>query len=190
MACPQRLPRGNLLFISLSRWYKIKEQWKNINIEHFEHFEVSNTGKIRNSKTGKEISQWDNGKGYKVCTLKARPYEKKVYVHREVARAFLKNFREDLEVNHIDKNKSHNYLSNLEMMTIIENRKYSKPESIIGHIKAQGRTVCLYNLDGELFLECTGIYEMCREYKFNVSMVYKALKEGKTYKGYKFKYKE
>ena len=170
MACPQRLPRGNLLFISLSRWYKIKEQWKNINIEHFEHFEVSNTGKIRNSKTGKEISQWDNGKGYKVCTLKARPYEKKVYVHREVARAFLKNFREDLEVNHIDKNKSHNYLSNLEMMTIIENRKYSKQESIIGHIKAQGRTVCLYNLDGELFLECTGIYKMCREYKFNVSI--------------------
>ena len=76
------------------------------------------------------------------------------------------------------------------MMTIIENRKYSKPESIIGHIKAQGRTVCLYNLDGELFFECTGIYKMCREYKFNVSMVYKALKEGKTYKGYKFKYKE
>lgn len=73
---------------------------------------VSNYGRIKNSKNGVMRNGKDNGRGYISVTLKSNGIQKYVYIHREVARAFLSDFNENLQVNHIDKNKSHNYITN------------------------------------------------------------------------------
>lgn len=168
----------------------MKQEWRNLNIEHFEHFQVSNYGRVKNSITGNILSQGDNGRGYCNVTLKARPYETKKYIHRLVAMAFLPDFDEKLQVNHIDKNKKNNHVSNLEMVTDSENKKWSKKEYIEGHLKTQGKILQVFDLDDNLLFEEFGVYKACRKHGFDVSSVYKVINgKNKHHKGYKFKIK-
>lgn len=168
----------------------MKQEWRNLNLEHFEHFQVSNYGRVRNSKTGNIIAIGDNGRGYCNVSLKARPYETKKYVHRLVAEAFLPNFDKKLQVNHIDKNKKNNNVNNLEMMTDSQNKKWSQKEYIEGHIKTQGKILQVFDLNNNFLFEGIGVYQTCKKYGFDTSSVYKVIKgKYKHHKGYKFKIK-
>jgi len=51
----------------------------------------------------------------------------KVYTHRLIAETLLEKPSDDVEVNHIDKNKFNNTLNNLEWITHKENFNLSKP---------------------------------------------------------------
>jgi hypothetical protein len=78
---------------------------------------------------GKLKSASDNGHGYKtICitkTLGGVKFQRRFYVHRLVAEAFLEGFLPGLEVNHRDFNRGNNRLNNLEMCTRKENLAYS-----------------------------------------------------------------
>lgn len=166
-----------------------KEEWKNLLVENFEHYQVSNYGRIRNSISGCIRKAKDNGGGYLTVTLKSHGEMKHVYVHREVARLFLSNFKEELQVNHIDKIKYHNYVSNLEMVTDSENKIGSNDEYVSGHIDAQGKWIYIYNTNGELVDSSFGIYKYCRDHGHDVSSVYKVLLgKYKTHHGLVFSY--
>lgn len=168
----------------------MKQEWKNLKLEHFEHFQVSNYGRVRNSKTGNILSIGDNGHGYCNVTLKARPYEVKKYVHRLVAEAFLPDFDKNLQVNHIDKNKKNNNVTNLEMVTDSQNKKWSQKKYIDSHIQAQGKILQVFDLNDNLLFEGVGVYQTCRKHGFDTSAVYKVIKgKHKQHKGYKFKIK-
>ena len=67
------------------------EKWKAVK-GWDEKYEVSNCGRVRNIISGSLIKQHDNGVGYKKVHLwRDGVGEKRVYVHRLVADAFLSN---------------------------------------------------------------------------------------------------
>ena len=90
-------------------------------IKNFPKYEVSSEGKIRNAITGRILKPGNNTKGYLIVTLyrDGNPYTKKI--HRLVADAFYDGQFDGLEVNHIDGNKTNNFIGNLEWCTGSEN---------------------------------------------------------------------
>ena len=94
------------------------EDWKLI--AEFPNYDVSSLGNIRNNKTGKQMKLCVKSGYYHICLVNDSS-KKSFKVHRLVAFAFIENPEHKLEVNHKDKNKLNNSLSNLEWMTRREN---------------------------------------------------------------------
>lgn len=103
--------------------------WKTLvyNGQEYTQFEVSNDGQIRNVNTGTIYKQHINQNGYStVCvSLGSRKNKKTFRIHKAVAETFIPNPDNKPEVNHIDTNKQHNYVSNLEWATSSENIKHA-----------------------------------------------------------------
>ncbi len=79
---------------------------------------VDSNGTIQNVNTGKVLKQHDNGRGYLKVTVNNSEHS----VHRILLCAFKFRFDSDeLQVNHIDGDKSNNDLDNLEWCTCKEN---------------------------------------------------------------------
>lgn len=85
--------------------------------------EVSNYGRIRSLLTKNKTilkTQLDS-KGYHRVRVTLNRQKISYRVHREVAKAFLTHDVDKTQVNHIDGNKDHNYVENLEWVTGEEN---------------------------------------------------------------------
>ena len=100
-------------------------------IPGYENYLVSNTGIILSSVTGKIMSSHFNKSGYKRIELVSdEGIRKKYLVHRIVLSAFpdingkflnLDSDYNDFSVDHLDRNRSNNTSSNLEIVTQKEN---------------------------------------------------------------------
>lgn len=99
------------------------ERW--LPIKNYDNYEVSDSGLIRNSKTGRILKTNPNSNGYLTASLykNHKPASKKI--HRLVADTFYDGDNEGLDVNHIDGNKLNNTLSNLEFCTRKENVQHA-----------------------------------------------------------------
>ncbi len=113
------------------------ETWKPI--ENYEnHYEVSDLGRVRSidrfvpyrnsvkfcpSKIKKATPHYKNK--YLSVLLKVEQVEKRLFVHRLVATAFIPNPKNKRTVNHIDADKNNNKASNLEWATDLENTRHS-----------------------------------------------------------------
>jgi len=89
---------------------------------------VSNTGRIIREKDGKELNSRLNHDGYYVVTINENFTSwRSVSIHRLVAFAFVENDNPDvnIEVNHIDFNRTNNNPDNLEWTTHADNIKHS-----------------------------------------------------------------
>ena len=151
-----------------------------ITIENHPNYEVSNFGNVRNKKTG-TIRQLTNRNGYK----KIRLNNKDESVHRLVADAFFDGKHDDLQVNHIDGNKSNNHLGNLEWCTSSENIKHAYAT---GLKRPSGGTP-----RKKIFDEDTGIvYDNAKECGESLdgtgSGVLYAIKHNGKYKGHRLRY--
>jgi hypothetical protein len=95
------------------------ESWKII--KGFDNYAVSTFGRVRNIKTGKILSPFTTKNGYQMVNPSRGGISCKLYVHRLVAEAFIPIVDTNLQVNHINGNKSDNRLDNLEWCTSSEN---------------------------------------------------------------------
>jgi len=94
------------------------EEWRVI--DDRDKYSVSNLGRVKNNETGRILKQTIKG-GYCFVGLSQPVYGKTKPVHRLVASAFIDNPENKEHVNHIDKNRSNNNVSNLEWTTPLEN---------------------------------------------------------------------
>lgn len=89
-------------------------------------YEVSNKGRIRNRKTKRIMSTTINNKGYETIAITRNNNVYNMRVHRMVAKTFHNNeYRDGLDVNHIDGNKLNNKVDNLEWCTRKENVQHA-----------------------------------------------------------------
>ena len=102
--------------------------WKDIkNWE--DYYEISDSGDVRNKLTGRIIKGDKNSSGYfRVCLYNKNhnPQKQRFFRHRLVAEHFIENPENLPEVNHKDHNLEHNYVSNLEWCTRVENELDSR----------------------------------------------------------------
>jgi len=111
---------------------KINEEeiWRQV--ADFPNYAVSNTGKVRNDKTNKILKPFrvDNSKSNKYyfrIDLSSNGNFLRIRLHRLIAKTFLDDYSEKLFVDHIDRNRLNNHISNLRMVTSqINNRNRSK----------------------------------------------------------------
>lgn len=88
-------------------------------------YEVSNQGKVRNTKTQTIKVLQRTANGYSQVLLWTKHHAKGFLVHRLVAEGFILNERGCDDVNHIDGNKENNAAENLEWCTRSENIKHA-----------------------------------------------------------------
>lgn len=85
---------------------------------------IRSNGKKDNRK-GKKLKPATDKDGYLRITLTNNGKRKSYHVHRLVARTFLDNYDENLQVNHINGIKNDNRIDNLEMVTLQQNIEHS-----------------------------------------------------------------
>ena len=86
-----------------------------------EKYQVTKTGRIRNSKTGRELSPYKKPDGYLAVNLSHQNKAKPTMVHRLVAEAYIPNPEGLPVVNHIDGDKGNPHVKNLEWVSFSEN---------------------------------------------------------------------
>lgn len=113
----------------------MQEIWKPVK-EYENLYMISNLGKVKSLdritkngrgeflKKGKILTNNINNMGYEYLYLKDGGRNRKVYVHRLVASAFIPNPNNKKEVNHIDCNPLNNKADNLEWVSHKENMAY------------------------------------------------------------------
>jgi hypothetical protein len=118
------------------------EVWKNIS--GWENYSISNLGKVKNNKTGRLLRQSIRG-GYSFVGLSKESKGKTKAVHRLVALAFIDNPENKQQVNHIDKNRSNNNVSNLEWTTALENNIHKSTNVI----QTTNQNIQVWRLDND-----------------------------------------
>lgn len=92
-------------------------EWSDV-LDYEGLYEVSNSGLVRNARTGNLIKPFKTERGYLIVKLFRRDIGGKNFkVHRLVATAFLGLPVEGDQVNHLDFDKGNNHVSNLEWCT-------------------------------------------------------------------------
>lgn len=90
-------------------------------IDGYNNYSISKNGEIRNDKTGKIKTPVINSRGYCNVDLYSNGERRKERIHRLVAKTFIPNPDNKLQVNHIDGDKTNNNVNNLEWCTASEN---------------------------------------------------------------------
>lgn len=93
-------------------------------VNNFPNYLITPEGEIYN-KSGKKLKKQVNIDGYFVINIYNESGDSHKRLCRLVAEAYLPDYSEDLVVNHKDLNKQNDNVSNLEMVTSIENTRHS-----------------------------------------------------------------
>lgn len=111
----------------------MQEIWKDI-VGYEGLYQVSNLGNVKsldridtykNRKIkGKIIRPYKHSMGYLQVCLSIKGSRKHYFIHRLVYETFYGKIPEGLVINHIDEDKTNNYLDNLEAITQKENINY------------------------------------------------------------------
>ena len=138
----------------------MNELWKNIDIAT--NYEVSNLGRVRNTKTGQILNPGVSGNGYKQVSIKFKDTNKfkKQYIHRLVAQYWLENPENKREVNHKNLDRTDNRAENLEWLTSSENQKHKFENS---DYKTSNRPVVQMDLNDNIIAIFDSVIAAARE---------------------------
>ena len=103
----------------------INEEWRSVSGNA--NYQVSNIGRVRNVKTERILKPCITKDGYCQVGLCNNKSQKFLLIHRLVAQAFIENLDDKLLVDHSDRIKTNNYISNLRWATNSENAMNRKP---------------------------------------------------------------
>lgn len=171
------------------------EVWKDI-IGYESLYQGSNFGRVRSLDRwvkgkngsircckGKILKPGTNKDGYLYVNLYKNRKEKKFYVHRLVAEAFISNPDNLPCVNHKDENKQNNVVSNLEWCSAQYNNTYGT------RIERCSKPVVQYTLDGQFVREWVST-RVCGRNGYDQGHVAACCRgEQKYHKGFIWKYK-
>lgn len=178
----------------------MQEIWKPIK-DYEGLYEVSNLGRVKSlskkqrvniknnnliTKREKILKLRNDKYGYVRCMLygKEKPVLKQV--HRLVAEAFLKNYSNELEVNHKDCNVTNNCVFNLEMCTRKQNMEYA---SKLKRFNPKKRQVLQCDKNNVILNKYESITDASIAVGTSVANLSKSLRNNdKTAKGYKWRY--
>ena len=119
------------------------EVWKKID----DRYSVSNLGRIKSTYSSKErILKQRIVNGYAKVNLYNNGVMKSASVHRLVAEAFIPNPDNLTQVNHIDENKTNNYVENLEWCSPKYNCNYGTRNTRMG--EAFKKKICSVDKNG------------------------------------------
>lgn len=172
--------------------HPITEEWKEINFLNGK-YEVSNFGRIRNTKRKTSRSTPISKRGYPVFSASVGGRIKLINVHKCVAEAFIPNPEDKPCINHKDGNKQNNHVDNLEWCTYSENNSHARTTGL--HI-SDGDKAVLQIKDGLMIAEYKSASEaaritgICRTTICNVCN--KRISDGKHYRkagGYEWQWK-
>ena len=138
---------------------------------------ITSCGKVWSYKYKKFLTPANNRDGYLRVKLYKDNEKKMYYIHRLVAEAYIPNPNNLSDVDHIDNDKTHNYVNNLQWLSHKDNNRKSKNIPILQ-----------YDLDGNFIREWECANDVGREVSGHI---YDCLKGSrKSAYGYKWVYKE
>lgn len=125
-------------------------------------YEVSNLGRVRSlnynhTKQVRILNQHKTRKGYFLVDLWKNKKRKGYGVHRLVAEAFIPNWFEDQQVNHIDEDKTNNNVDNLEWCDCKYNNNHGSRNYRISKSNTNGKL-------SKVVLQLTKTGELVREW--------------------------
>ena len=116
-----------------------------LKVKDFEDYTIDETGNVFSIRKNKYLKQTINRNGYCKVTLQKEKYRKMFSVHRLVAQAYLKNYSNTLQVNHINGIKTDNRVENLEMVTAKENMQKAVEIGLFDKCKEMQRKNAIKN---------------------------------------------
>lgn len=163
-----------------------KEIWKPI-LGYEGLYEISNLSNIRSlcNKWGNRlkprlVKQQLTKKGYMRVPLNKNSKHKQYMVHRLVYEAFNGKIDENMEINHIDYNRTNNNINNLQVMTHTDNVRYSKSKKV-NQYDVYGNFIkqwdCIRDIERKLNIDHRQVSDNCKG-------------KQKSCHGFIFKYKE
>ena len=103
-------------------------RWKQI--EGYEKYSVSDTGLVRNTKSGRLLALKKTHDGYYGVNLCEHGEQKSFKVHRLVAQAFIPNPEKLYAVDHMNRNKLDNRVENLRWLSLADNNRVYRKEQL------------------------------------------------------------
>ena len=179
-----------------------KEIWKDIK-DYEGLYQVSNLGRVkslaRKSKHSRgyiayykeKILAPASIKGYLVVNLSKDGSNKRYYIHRLVASAFIPNPDNLPEVNHIDENKMNNSVENLEWCNHSYNSNHGTRAERISKANTNNIKISKSVLCVETGIIYASVHEAGRQMNLDFSQiatVCRGYRNRKTYAGYHWKY--
>lgn len=165
------------------------EIWRDIK-DYEGLYQVSNLGRVRNSRTGKLLKPYTNNNGYLIVQLCKNCKYKRLLIHRLVAQAFIDNPDNLPQVNHKDEDKLNNCVDNLEWCSISYNQNYGTSSE--RKKERLGKKVQQYTKEMVFVAEYPSIKEAARQTgldEWNIGSCCKGKYGCKTVGGYIWKYK-
>ena len=117
-------------------------------IPNFHGYYLLRNGTVISTRRGKAkiLNQQVNASGYYVVTIYRDVKRYSKLVHRLVAVAYLPDYSEELQVDHIDGNRKNNNLNNLRMVTCRDNSR-NRHDYLCGIEFAMKYVVCHWSDD-------------------------------------------
>ena len=140
-------------------------------------YAVTSCGKVWSYQRKKFLVPRVNRYGYLYVNLSKNGKAKSYVIHRLVAEAYIPNPENLPQVDHIDNDKTHNYVNNLQWITNRDNNRKSKNKPILQ-----------YDLDGNFIREWECATDVGKEVQGNICHCLKGRQ--KSAYGYIWVYKE